>query len=165
MIKNEPTNVVTIGIASRLIPLNCRKPTLIDTTQIDFVPYTPNSLPKLKNIIEKVYGLNFSSRIVTSNVFGFVNKPNGSIDEKLVSEVWALRSKLLWSQLGDEFKFKYLINQCNKHKNYVSIHTPKHEKIIDHIIKNDWAYLWFKFNIGTSIPSLVAEKRLAIPPR
>jgi hypothetical protein len=48
------------------------------------------------------------------------------------------------------FKFKYLINQCNKHKNFVSIHTPKHEKIIDHIIKNDWAYLWFKFNIGTS---------------
>jgi hypothetical protein len=49
-----------------------------------------------------------------------------------------------------QFKFKYLINQCNKHKNLVSIHTPKHEKIIDHIIKNDWAYLLFKFNVGTS---------------
>jgi hypothetical protein len=108
-LKETDSSIVTIGNASRILPLTCRKKILIDTTQIDFIPYSKNSLPKLKNIMEDVYGLIFSSRIDSSNIVNHLSKPIGAIDENIVRKIWETRSVSTWKELGCQYNFQYLV--------------------------------------------------------
>lgn len=108
-LKKISTNILTVGNASRIIPLNCRKKILIDTTQIDFVPYSTESLPKLKQIMEEVYGIIFASRIDTSNMVMQPSIPIGGIDEKLVQKIWETRSIRTWEYLSCKYNFQYIV--------------------------------------------------------
>jgi hypothetical protein len=60
--EEEDKNVIlTYGNISRFIPLFCREPITIDTTQIDFVPYLPETIPYLAKIMGEIYGIPFSN--------------------------------------------------------------------------------------------------------
>jgi hypothetical protein len=61
-VSNGENLILTNGYISRLVPLFCRQPILIDTTQIDFLPYIPETIPYLAKIMEEVYGIPFEGR-------------------------------------------------------------------------------------------------------
>lgn len=106
---DNESNVVTLGNASRIIPLNCRNKILIDSTQIDFIPYSPSSIPKLKEIMENIYGLDFFSRDKTSEIMDIPSIPSGSIEQNLVNKSWSTRSIKTWEFLSCKFNFRYLV--------------------------------------------------------
>lgn len=109
ILNSSDSLILTIGNASRIIPLNCRSPILLDTTQIDFIPYSKNSLPTLKDIIEDVYGLHFNFRKNISKFVAIDSIPSGGIDQILVEPIWENRNAETWQVLACEYKFKYIV--------------------------------------------------------
>jgi hypothetical protein len=115
--ENEAKNVIlTYGNISRFIPLFCREPILIDTTQIDFVPYLPETIPYLARIMGEIYGIPFSNKDKLQNLYRndfnpwFDPKgPSGMIEPIYQETLWSLRSENRWQYLSCQYGFNKIV--------------------------------------------------------
>ena len=107
MNSNLPT--LTLGEASRLVTLECKLPILIDTTQIDFAAYNPNSLFNLSEITSDLYGINFMNPVDAWTSSGKILRPSGSIDPQIVKSTWSFRNLNSWENLACKYGFSNIV--------------------------------------------------------
>ena len=108
-LQTSKSKIVTISTGSQLSTIVCNMPILIDSTQIDFIPYSLNSIYKLKNILDYVYGFDFESRAKTSDFVGTPSIPSGGIDDFLVKPIWSSRNIDTWQFLACRFDFDTVV--------------------------------------------------------
>jgi hypothetical protein len=94
--------VVTTSSTSRSALLFGKFPILLDVSSFDFVSYLPDLALPLRNIVEQVYGVDYSRPPIFLR-----NK--GSISDLFVKEVFEKRSQDEWVKLGNEFNFSLVI--------------------------------------------------------
>jgi hypothetical protein len=104
---NDP--IVTLGKSSRLVTLECKLPILVDTTQIDFAAYKSDSLFVLREVIDKLYGVNFVDPRISWGTANQIIRPTGSINPKIIKSNWEFRSREHWMQLACEFNFTHIV--------------------------------------------------------
>ena len=75
----------------------CNYPIVLDATSFDFIPYLPQTLIKVKNIIETGYGLDFDSPENNINC--------GCIPEVLHRKIWESRTEQEWLSIAQELNF------------------------------------------------------------
>ena len=115
--ENEVKNIIlTYGNISRFVPLFCREPIVIDTTQIDFVPYLPETIPYLARVMGEIYGIPFSNidklQYLYRNDFNpwFDPKgPSGTIEPIYQETLWSLRSFSRWQYLSCQYGFNKIV--------------------------------------------------------
>jgi len=76
------------------------KPLLLNLEIINVIPYIPNIAGDIKNIIEKIYGVNFNIPPIK-----FVP----CIPEKIIKNNFENRTYNEWKNLSDEFNFNWII--------------------------------------------------------
>jgi hypothetical protein len=101
--------VLTLGEASRFVTLECKLPILIDTTQIDFAAYNPNSLFNLSEITSDLYGINFMNPVDAWTSSGKIIRPSGSIDPQIVKSTWSFRNLNSWENLACKYGFTNIV--------------------------------------------------------
>ncbi len=101
--------VLTLGEASRFVTLECKLPILIDTTQIDFAAYNPNSLFNLSEITSDLYGINFMDPVDAWASSGKIIRPSGSIDPQIVKSTWSFRNLNSWENLACKYGFSNIV--------------------------------------------------------
>lgn len=75
----------------------CNYPIVLDATSFDFIPYLPQTLIKVKNVIETGYGLDFDSPANNINC--------GCIPEVLHRKIWESRTEQEWLSIAQELNF------------------------------------------------------------
>ena len=75
----------------------CNYPIVLDATSFDFIPYLPQTLIEVKNIIETGYGLDFDSPTNNINC--------GCIPEVLHRKIWESRTEQEWLSIAQELNF------------------------------------------------------------
>jgi hypothetical protein len=106
---NSNLPVLTLGEASRFVTLECKLPILIDTTQIDFAAYNPNSLFNLSEITSDLYGINFMNPVDAWASSGKIIRPSGSIDPQIVKSTWSFRNLSSWENLACKYGFSNIV--------------------------------------------------------
>jgi len=106
---NSNLPVLTLGEASRFVTLECKLPILIDTTQIDFAAYNPNSLFNLSEITSDLYGINFINPVDAWASSGKVIRPSGSLDPQIVKSIWNFRNLNSWENLACKYGFSNIV--------------------------------------------------------
>ena len=106
---NSKLPVLTLGEASRFVTLECKLPILLDTTQIDFAAYNPNSLFKLSEITSDLYGINFMNPVDAWTSSGKIIRPSGSLDPQIVKSTWSFRNLNSWESLACEYGFSNIV--------------------------------------------------------
>jgi hypothetical protein len=114
-VSNGENLILTNGSISRLVPLFCRQPILIDTTQIDFLPYIPETIPYLAKIMEEVYGIPFEGSQKLEKLYRsdlnpwFDGIPSGTIEPVYQQPLWSLRTKERWDFLACQYDFNKIV--------------------------------------------------------
>ena len=106
---NSKLPVLTLGEASRFVTLECKLPILLDTTQIDFAAYNPNSLFKLSEITSDLYGVNFMNPVDAWTSSGKIIRPSGSLDQRIVKSTWSFRNLNSWENLACKYGFSNIV--------------------------------------------------------
>jgi hypothetical protein len=113
--------VLTYGEISKFVPLNCLKPILIDTTQIDSAPYVPETISYLSAVISEIYGVPFESRKEFNTFYrsdmNSTFRPSGTIESFYPKSMWPLRSEERWKFLGCKFGFQTIVTDSHIHLN------------------------------------------------
>lgn len=101
--------ILTIGNSSRIIPIKCKKPIVLDTTAIDFIPYLPKEIIRLKVLVEEIYGINFNDPKINFEIIGKNLSQSGSVSEEIVNPVWQSRTVQQWEFLACKYNFKNIV--------------------------------------------------------
>jgi hypothetical protein len=114
-VSKDENLILTYGYVSRLVPLFCKQPILIDTTQIDFAPYIPETIPYLAKVMEEVYGIPFDNRQKLEKLYRsdlnpwFDGIPSGTIEPVYQQPLWSLRTKERWEFLACQYGFTKIV--------------------------------------------------------
>jgi hypothetical protein len=92
--------VVTTYSTTRSTLLLAKVPYILDVTSMDFIPYFPHAVTKLKLVIEDVYGIDFESP---------PKKHNPSISDYLIKDIFESRTSDEWRLLSKKYNFDILI--------------------------------------------------------
>lgn len=84
------------GALTSAIHRQMHLPILLETQSFDFVPYLPDTIRPIVQIIEEVYGLDFRS---PPDDIRF----SGSLGEKAGQDYWPRLSEAEWIRLGQKF--------------------------------------------------------------
>jgi hypothetical protein len=93
-------NVLTTYSSTRPLLINSGGPYLLDVTSMDFIPYFPSSVTKLKRIVEDVYGIDFQNPPM-------VNVP--SLSDVDVKAIFESRSIVEWNELAEAYNFNVVV--------------------------------------------------------
>ena len=100
--KNSYGNILTTVETTRTVLLEINKPFFLYAESIDYIPYIPQTLTEIKDIITNLYGIDFN------------NPPNeyrhkGGLSEPLIKDVFENRSHYEWVLLSKKYKFNTVI--------------------------------------------------------
>jgi hypothetical protein len=122
---NSNLPILTLGDASRFVTLECKLPILIDTTQIDFAAYNPNSLFSLSEITSDLYGINFMNPVDAWALSGKIIRPSGSIDPQIVNSTWSFRNLNSWENLACKYGFFNIVTDSSLKLRIPAIYTDE----------------------------------------
>jgi hypothetical protein len=87
--------MAALGPDSYLLQLATRRPVLLETGAMDFIPYVPEAGPEVVRILRRLYASDY-----------FRRSDRGLIDAAHVSEVWSQRTTEEWRAVARELGFR-----------------------------------------------------------
>jgi hypothetical protein len=96
--------MVALGPDSYLIQLCTRRPVLLETGALDFIPYVPEAGPEVVRILRVLYARDY-----------FRPSDHGLIDAESVARVWSGRSTGEWRAVARELGFREILVAAGWH--------------------------------------------------
>jgi hypothetical protein len=143
--------ILTLGLSSRLVPLHCKHPILLDSTQIDFIAYNSHKLENLSEVLDNVYGVNFKDPRNSWESTGQVIRPTGSVDEKIVKSNWEFRNSEHWEQLSCKFNFTEVVTDSS-----IILRLPilyKNDFLTVYTIENSCTFKETYLEVSSNVPA------------
>ena len=112
-LNKDDKHILTSGISSRLIPINCKRSIILDSHTIDFIPYLPKGVIELKNLTEQLYGIDFDDPRVSFQIAGQDFTKSGAIPPEVIKPFWEMRTLSDWNLLACKYDFSNIVTPSN----------------------------------------------------
>jgi hypothetical protein len=81
-----------------------RNPLLIDTNQMDLLPYVPQLIPAYAAILSEIYGIDFLDPPAAS-------RRRGQVAGSVSRDLWAARSVQDWVMIGRKWNVRFILTK------------------------------------------------------
>jgi hypothetical protein len=131
ILNQDNKRILTSGISSRFIPINCKRSIILDSSTIDFIPYLPKGVVELKNLTEQLYGIDFNDPRVNFQIAGKDFTRSGAIPPEVIKPVWEMRTLSDWNLLACIYDFSNIVTPSNYEINLPIIFNDNHVTIFE----------------------------------